>query len=339
VSLARDAHRTDALDGYILTPTGRDILRRLAEALRGDTSTRAWSLTGPYGSGKSAFALLVAQLLSGEPKVRQRARTFLSSCDEELSERFFGAGGLQKRAGRLCPVLVTGSRQPLEKSLSATLAASLRAIANRGRPPQIIERLERMAAQPNTSGTAIVGMFEEANEYLDRFGREASGILLVIDELGKFLEYGASNSEQGDVYVLQELAEAATRSKRPFLFMTILHQAIDRYADHMSPGRRAEWAKVQGRFEDVAFEERGEQVLRLLAHAIRLEGDDLKALRRQAKGLSQDAMALGLRAGAMSPAELQGYLFPSTGTKPCDTKDDSRKFKPLFSFETCDDTR
>ena len=34
VSLARDANRSDALDGYILTPTGRDVLRRLAEALR-----------------------------------------------------------------------------------------------------------------------------------------------------------------------------------------------------------------------------------------------------------------------------------------------------------------
>src|SRR4051812_12244920 len=80
VSLVRDAHRADALVGYILTPNGRDILRRLADALRGDTSTRAWSLTGPYGSGKSAFALLTAQLLSGEPKVRQQARNFLASC-------------------------------------------------------------------------------------------------------------------------------------------------------------------------------------------------------------------------------------------------------------------
>src|SRR6202035_5122244 len=99
-------------------------------------------------------------------------------------------------------------------------------------------------------------------------------ILVIIDELGKFLEYGASNPEQGDVFILQELAEAATRSPRPFLVVTILHQALDRYADHMSPGRRAEWAKVQGRFEDVAFEERTDQILRLLSHAIRHEGSN-----------------------------------------------------------------
>lgn len=301
VSLVRNAHRSDALDGYILTPTGRDVLRRLADALRGETSTRAWSLTGPYGSGKSAFALLTAQLLSGDQKVRQQARSYLTSCDAEMAERFFGAGSLlPKKTGRLCPVLVTGSRQPLEKALASALAASLRTFATRGRKPQVIDDLETLAKQAAPSGTAIVGMFEEANEYLDRFGPEAAGILLIVDELGKFLEYGATNPEQGDIFVLQELAESATRSRRPFLFMTVLHQALDRYADHMSPGRRAEWAKVQGRFEDVAFEERTEQLLRLLTHAVRHIGkdDDLKPLQRLAKPLARDAAALGVRTGS-----------------------------------------
>lgn len=34
VSIARDAGRKDALDGYILTPNGRDMFCRLADALR-----------------------------------------------------------------------------------------------------------------------------------------------------------------------------------------------------------------------------------------------------------------------------------------------------------------
>ncbi|MGA2705690.1 MAG: hypothetical protein ABSH35_31990 [Isosphaeraceae bacterium] len=311
ISLVRDAHRPDALQGYILTPTGRDVLHRLSDALRGDTPTRAWSITGPYGSGKSAFALFTAQLLAGEEEVRNPARKFLATHDADLSDRFFGASGpLPRRAGRLCPVLVTGSRQPLEKALAASLASSLRAIAQRGRPPQIVERLERIAEQTTVSGTAIVGLFAEAGDYLERFGHAAGGILLIVDELGKFLEYGATNPDQGDVFVLQELAEAATRSKRPFLFVTILHQAIDRYAEHMSRGRRAEWAKVQGRFEDVAFEERTELLLRLLAHAIRHSGDEacLKRLCRQAKTLAQEADALDIRIGSMAASELQDCL-------------------------------
>ncbi len=320
VSLIRDAHHPDALDGYILTPTGREMLRRLSDALRGDSSTRAWSLTGPYGSGKSAFALFAAQLLSGGETVRPHARKLLAAWDAELAERFFGTSGpLPRKVGRLCPVLVTGSRQPLEKALAASLVSSLRRMGGR-KPKRIVERLERLAGQASASGTAIVGLFEEANDYLQQSGN-AAGILLIVDELGKFLEYGATNPEQGDVFVLQELAEAATRSKRPFLFVTILHQALDRYAEHMSASRRAEWAKVQGRFEDVAFEERTEQILRLLSHAIRHEGEetDLQLLRKQARAAAQEAVALGLRCGSMPPTEMRDCLIACYPLHPLTT--------------------
>ncbi len=261
VSLARDAHRLDALQGYILTPTGRDVLQRMADALREESGTRAWSLTGPYGSGKSAFALFCAHLLGGDSRPRLQARSLLEEADPALADRFFGQGAkLSKKSACLCPVLVTGARQPLAKALAASLAFSLRGIAGRGRPPQLIERLEALAAKPDPPSASVVSCFEEANDFLSRFGCEGAGLLLIVDELGKFLEYGASNPDRGDVFVLQELAEAATRSSRPFLFLTILHQALDRYADHISPSRRAEWAKVQGRFEDVAFEERTESI-------------------------------------------------------------------------------
>jgi hypothetical protein len=86
ISLVRDVHRPDALDGYILTSTGRDVLRRLADALRGDSPTRAWSMTGPYGSGKSAFALFSAQLLAREAPAQQQARKVLASANARPSE-------------------------------------------------------------------------------------------------------------------------------------------------------------------------------------------------------------------------------------------------------------
>ena len=51
VSLLRDFESPEALDGYILTPVGRDVLGRLESAFSGRSATRAWTLTGPYGSG------------------------------------------------------------------------------------------------------------------------------------------------------------------------------------------------------------------------------------------------------------------------------------------------
>ncbi len=309
ISLVADAYRRSAIEGYILTPTGRAVLDRLAAALRGDSSTRAWSLIGPYGSGKSAFALFAAQLLTGEEAIRLKARDVLASADADLWERFFGQGSrLPKKAGRLLPVLVTGSRQPLEKALAERLADSLRALG-KSKPRKIVEQLEQLADLEVPPGSAVVRLFEEVNEFLE--GSEyAAGLLLIVDELGKFLEYAASNPEQSDVFVLQELAETATRSRRPFLVLTVLHQALDRYAEHMSAGRRAEWAKVRGRFEDVPFEERTEQILQLLAHAIQPEGDDFQrnALQRKARALAREAVAQGLRCGSMGAAQLEECL-------------------------------
>ena len=128
--------------------------------------------------------------------------------------------------------------------------------------------------------------------------------------LGKFLEYGANYPDRGDVFVLQDIAEAASRSARPFLVVTILHQSLDRYADHMSPSRRSEWAKVQGRFEDVAFEERTEQLLRILSHAIRIEGAEAtrKKLRKRAHSLAAELADSGLKVGSLSKTDLQDYL-------------------------------
>ena len=65
VNLDRDAGSTDALDGYVVTPAVRRALSQITEGLDDEAGDRAWSLVGPYGSGKSAFAVFLADLLSG----------------------------------------------------------------------------------------------------------------------------------------------------------------------------------------------------------------------------------------------------------------------------------
>src|SRR5690606_995722 len=91
-----------------------------------------------------------------------------------------------------------------------------------------------------------------------------SGVLIVIDELGKLLEYSALHPERSDIFVLQELAEAAQDRNRMLFVMTALHQSFDQYAQRLSRGDREEWMKVQGRVEDMAFQEPTEQILQIL---------------------------------------------------------------------------
>ena len=286
--------------------------------------------------GEVLVCLVHVQLLAGDPEIRTRARALLRSQDRALSDKLTDRQSpLSKRSSRFCPVLVSGSRQPLEKALADALAKALRQLSPRGRAPQLVGKLEAIAAAEDPTGTAVVGLYEEANDYLRRFGDDAGGLLLVIDELGKFLEYGASHPERGDVFVLQELAEAASRSPRPFLILTILHQALDRYAEHMSPSRCSEWAKVHGRFEDVAFEEPAEQMLRLVAQAIRQDGQvkTLEPIRRSASRMANECADVVPRVGSLERRELVKCLAACYPLHPLATLTVGPLFRQLAQNE------
>ena len=58
VHLERDFYTENGLDGYIVTVKARETLTRLMTARENGATSKAWSLTGPYGSGKSAFCAL-----------------------------------------------------------------------------------------------------------------------------------------------------------------------------------------------------------------------------------------------------------------------------------------
>jgi hypothetical protein len=67
VWLNRDWEEGSDFGDYLLTPTARELATRMTAALEEPGGTRAWSVTGPYGSGKSAFALFLTNLLAHDP--------------------------------------------------------------------------------------------------------------------------------------------------------------------------------------------------------------------------------------------------------------------------------
>ena len=64
VNLERDGFTDAAVEGYVVTATAEEFLRRFGRALAGAGGHRAWTLTGPYGAGKSSFAIFLANLFS-----------------------------------------------------------------------------------------------------------------------------------------------------------------------------------------------------------------------------------------------------------------------------------
>ena len=272
VHLVRDFYTANALDGYVVTVKARETLTRLISAQENSATSKAWSLTGPYGSGKSAFALFTAKLL-GDPDAptTRQALELLQREDTSLYERFISVNGNGKRTSSgFCPVLISGERAPITRSLLQGLEHGLNTFGISSRHSlrkDIQELLNTEANGKLPQATEITKLFEDATRAIKK--KNGYGLLLVIDELGKFLEYAAQHPVQDDVFVLQTLAEFATRSDRtPLFLITILHQAFEQYANKIAKSQREEWAKIHGRFEDIAFVEPAEQVLRLIGSAV-----------------------------------------------------------------------
>jgi hypothetical protein len=109
-------------------------------------------------------------------------------------------------------------------------------------------------------------LFSEAQKALAKIGFK--GILLIVDELGKFLEYEARHYGANDIFLLQSLAEHACGGSKCNLFLFVmLHQSFEQYAKGLGESLKNEWSKVQGRFEEVPFIESSEQVLRVVSSA------------------------------------------------------------------------
>ena len=265
---------SDGLDGYILTAKAKELLYRIAESLEGGTSQRAWSMFGAYGGGKSTCALYIAKLFSGN----KMAHKLLQEADPVL------AGFFQNyQTTQFCPVLIVGGREPLSSSLLSGLASSLSAFAvnlpqkKRKNLNTTISDIKKSLAENNIVDGVVLSFYQRAASEVSAV--TGGGLLVIVDELGKLLEYTAHHSERSDLYLLQLLAERAARTgnsgdfSAPIILLTILHQAFERYAEHLTLREQEEWRKVQGRFEDFAFLESFDETLRLISNAIEVDTD------------------------------------------------------------------
>ena len=103
------------------------------------------------------------------------------------------------------------------------------------------------------------------NHIKNKFIKKGQRLVLIIDEFGKYLEYSSDAPKNGDVYILQELAELAFRSNGSFKLITIRHQAIMGYFSGLRSSYLNEWKKIQGRFYDIVHSNTIEDTLTLIA--------------------------------------------------------------------------
>jgi hypothetical protein len=271
--LVRDFTDPAALNGYHLTDFGKQCLSRIAEGLAEGSSARAWRLTGDYGSGKSSFALLLAAALVENQRLPKRLQQEVLAATPEV------------HSSRYVPLLVAGSREAMSVSIIRALLETNRKNFPKGARSSLEERLERYSRSDSAIADHIViQLIADFTAKLIAQGK-GSGLLLILDEMGKFLEFAALNPDKQDVFLLQKLGEYASRSgSEPFILVCLLHQGFNAYADSLTASAKREWEKVAGRLEEIRFQQPLDQIVLLLASALnadteRIDGRFLRATR------------------------------------------------------------
>jgi len=301
--LERDFHDSDALSGYVRTDFIQECCDRIGDGLRPKSSLRAWRVTGDYGSGKSSFALLLANALGGRDNdLPPQLRRVVDFRKHGVAETAF------------LPVLVTCSRQPLGTSILRALHASLSEVYKRGAKSKPSENIQRLLnAKTELNDEQIVDAILDANSQIIADAK-GDGLLLIVDELGKFLEFAALNPHRQDVFVLQRLAEAASRSgKEPLFVVCLLHQGFNAYTDHLNQFAQREWEKVAGRFDEIVFNQPVEQIGHLIASALNVRVDQIpKAQASPMRHAMQGAVELGWFGAAQRQPlmDLAARLYP-----------------------------
>ena len=155
---------------------------------------------------------------------------------------------------------IVGSRT----SISASIAAAIDALPHR-----------RKSDVPAAKRDVVAELVALAESRLRR------GVLLVIDELGKFLEHSARNGE--DVFFYQALGGSGLSRAREIGRCWHSSSSIRAIRAEIRSRSRDEWAKVQGRYIDISLASGSDETVELIGRAI----DDQKRHHPETKAISK----------------------------------------------------
>ena len=272
-NLERDATRLEPLDGYVVTARALDVIERLAgTAVRGGAGG-AWSLTGPYGSGKSSLGLLVDAAFGPSGSTRKAAIRLIGEASGEAAQLVETAHLHHNTVVQgFHRGIVTATREPLNRTVLRALHSAVRrghADSHQTKAFAGAEALNAALEDAASDDAYRVGPAPTALVEIARALAADRPLILILDEFGKNLE-AIGDRADSDPYLLQQLAEAGQGAGLPIFLLTMQHLSFEDHLSHASELQRREWAKVQGRFDDVAYVESATQTRALIGSAFEI---------------------------------------------------------------------
>lgn len=256
INLERDNSEVDVLHNYQVTAKAQEVINRFVAAL-GEEKISAWSLVGPYGMGKSAFLNFFLCITGPSTcSLTKTALYKLKATNEDLYVRFAERRAQVTGENGFFRIPLVASFEPINFTLARGLYESVLQSDLTNKDAICLE-LDKQIEGNSIESTTLINMFQKVAEALK------TPLIIVLDELGKNLEYLSYNYHDGDLFILQHLAEM----ENVYLLVS-LHQAFQEYMSGFSVVQQQEWNKVQGRFEEISFVESATQMLHFISTII-----------------------------------------------------------------------
>ena len=276
----------NVIPGYIPNSNTNEAIERFNDGLRHGGS--AISITGPYGSGKSTFGVILNQLVApnsdiGFKQALKKIKKVYGDLASDMEE-CRTVSGIKKTGMIRC--VVTARQEPIAKTILRAVINGVESYFGTDYNKSdfthaiTLRRLSRINGIPD-AGSIIDIITSLAS---------VSPVLLMIDEFGKNIEYFADGGSDGDLFLLQELAEMSGRSRKiPLHMVTIQHMAFGEYVAGTLAGNMREWGKIQGRFEDVHFSNSLEHTRNVLRSSLKPAGGSMRHIMKWAKKQARSA--------------------------------------------------
>jgi len=255
INIVFDADSPDRIEHFRPTSKSVPVLKSLVES----GERKALVVTAPYGSGKSlvaAYALQVIENAESALPVHKTVLARLQGVSPELTDVV--RARVRRRSVRGLVIALHGAQESLSAAIADASNASFRRSRKgrgSGRPISV-----EAASDPVTTLRQVL-------DAADRGGFDST--LILWDEFGRHLEKLLAAGRGAELADLQTIAELAVRSKSPPLRIALFtHRGLSQYSQTAPQAVRAEWAKVEGRFDVIQYVDDSKEMYRLIAETV-----------------------------------------------------------------------